>query len=64
MGSGLADLPQPLVERKRGAFAWVLQNGHDHPIEKPGAPFDQIQVAQGQGVKASRVEGSHRTTLF
>jgi hypothetical protein len=64
MGGGQPDLLEPLVEGKRWTFARVLQNGHDDPIEKPGAALDQIQVAQGQGVKAPRVKGAHRSTLF
>jgi hypothetical protein len=64
MGGGPPDLLKPLVEGKRWTFTRVLQNGHDDAIEEPGTALNQIQVAQGQGVKASRVKGAHRSTLF
>ena len=64
VGSGSADLLQPLFKAKGGLFAWVLQHRHHHAVEEPGAALDQVEMAQGEGIEAAGVEGAHRASLW
>jgi hypothetical protein len=52
-----------LLEAESRRLAGVLQHGHHHFAEEAAAPLDQIQMAQGQRIKAAGIEGTHAWRL-
>jgi|LakMenEpi03Aug12_release.lakeMendotaPanAssembly.Ray.scaffolds.fasta_scaffold1108913_2 hypothetical protein len=58
---GLTDLMKALLEGERGSFAGVLQHGHHKTVEQHDTSFNEVQMAQSEGIKTAGVKGPHGT---
>ncbi len=58
VAGGLPQLPQALVKTEQGLLVGVAQYRHQHLVEQTAGPFDQIEMPQGDGVEAARIEGT------
>ena len=56
-----ADLLKPLLQGEGWGFVWVLQHRHHHLTKKLATAFNQVEMAQGERVKAAGVKSAHRS---
>jgi ketol-acid reductoisomerase len=48
---------------KKRRLVGIGQNGHNHAVEQPDSPLDDVKVAIGEGVKTARVQRNQRFNL-
>ena len=54
----LPQLLQAFVKAEQGVLVGVAQHRHQDLIEQTTGPFDQIEMTQGDGVEAARIQGT------
>jgi hypothetical protein len=59
--SRLTNLLNPFLGGKQWGFARISQHHHDHPLKELTASFNNIQMSQGDGIKAARVNCCHHS---
>ena len=60
----LANHSDPSGGVEHGRLAWIGQDGHDQPVEDFGGPFDDIEMAVGDGIERAGIDrdGLHRSS--
>ena len=62
-GEGFADHFGALVDGEQGGLGFVAENGDDEVIDDAGGAADDVEVAVGEGVEGSGVDGDQSRLL-
>ena len=47
----------PLLDLEQRLLVGIPEDGHKHPVEMPGGPLDDVDMAVGGRVEGARTEG-------
>lgn len=56
----MTDLLQAVFDIKQRRFVGIDRYGDNHAVEKLAASLNYIEVTQGNGIEATRIDGNHK----